>query len=143
VDLSEFPERRRAELHLDFVQRSYTRTCKSGGRDRERRFGISLRRKCAGSPRRDGAWKSIPYKFEINDMYVAEMVHFLESLGSGTGPLVDLEQGRDVIRVVEAAKRSSKKEAAKIELDERKRGTGGGDHPGAHGFEPVAGQESG
>ena len=40
-------------------------------------------------------------------MYVAEMVHFLESLGSRTGPMVDLEQGRDVIRVVEAAKKSS------------------------------------
>jgi len=52
-------------------------------------------------------WKSIPYVFEANDMYVAEMVHFLESLGSGTGPMVDLEQSRDVIRVVEAAKKSS------------------------------------
>ena len=40
-------------------------------------------------------------------MYVAEMVHFLESIGSGTGPMIDLEQGRDVIRVVEAAKKSS------------------------------------
>jgi glutamate-1-semialdehyde 2,1-aminomutase/spore coat polysaccharide biosynthesis protein SpsF len=53
------------------------------------------------------AWNSIPYVFEANDMYVAEMVHFLESLGSGTGPIVDLEQSRDVIRVVEAAKKSS------------------------------------
>jgi len=26
-----FPERRRAELHLDFVQRAYTRTCKVVG----------------------------------------------------------------------------------------------------------------
>jgi glutamate-1-semialdehyde 2,1-aminomutase/spore coat polysaccharide biosynthesis protein SpsF len=40
-------------------------------------------------------------------MYVAEITHFLESLGSGTGPVVDLEQGRDVIRVAEAAKKSS------------------------------------
>ena len=37
------------------------------------------------------------------------MRHFLESLGRGTGPLIDLEQGRDLIRVVEAAKRSSSK----------------------------------
>src|ERR1035437_3161115 len=35
------------------------------------------------------------------------MRHFLESLESGTGPMVDLEQSRDVIRVVEAAKKSS------------------------------------
>src|SRR5208282_528088 len=52
-------------------------------------------------------WSSIPYEFEANDMYVAEMVHFLESLGSETGPMVGLEESRDVIRVVEAAKKSS------------------------------------
>ena len=52
-------------------------------------------------------WKTVPYMFEANDMYVAEMRHFLDSLGSGTGPMVDLEQSRDVIRVVEAAKKSS------------------------------------
>jgi glutamate-1-semialdehyde 2,1-aminomutase/spore coat polysaccharide biosynthesis protein SpsF len=53
------------------------------------------------------SWKAIAYSFEANDMYVAEMTHFLDSLDSGTGPLVDLEQGRDVIKVVEAAKKSS------------------------------------
>ncbi len=76
-------------------------------------------RKCAGFRRTGRTWKSIPYKFEVNDMYVAEIVHFLESLGSGTGPVVDLEQGRDVIRVVEAAKRSSAEgRASNTELDD-------------------------
>ncbi|MGA9471848.1 MAG: aminotransferase class III-fold pyridoxal phosphate-dependent enzyme [Terriglobales bacterium] len=111
-----FPERRRAELHVDFVQRSYTRTCKVVGEtgtalwdfgSQEVRW-FSAGGLSSGDPSADDpGWKSIPYKFEINDMYVTEMRHFLESLGSGTGPLVDLEQGRDVIRVVEAAKKSS------------------------------------
>ena len=101
-----FPDRRRAELHLDFVQRTYTRTCKIVGEngtalwdfssDRVRWFSACER-----------TWRSVPYTFQVNDMYVTEIRHFLESLGSGTGPLVDLEQGRDVIRVVEAAKQSS------------------------------------
>src|SRR5208282_162032 len=101
-----FPERRRAELHLDFVQRTYTRTCKIVGETGTVIWDFSVpevRWFSAGQP----GWKSIPYEFEVNDMYVAEMVHFLESLGNKTGPMVDLEQSRDVIRVVEAAKKSS------------------------------------
>ncbi len=101
-----FPERRRAELHLDFVQRTYTRTCKVVGETGTALWDFTsqeVRWFSAEEPR----WHSLPYVFEANDMYVAEMRHFLESLGRGTGPLIDLEQGRDVIRVVEAAKKSS------------------------------------
>lgn len=101
-----FPERRRAELHLDFVQRAYTRTCKVVGETGTALWDFSLQEVRWFSAERQG-WNSIPYVFEANDMYVAEMVHFLESLGTGTGPMVDLEQSRDVIRVVEAAKKSS------------------------------------
>jgi glutamate-1-semialdehyde aminotransferase/spore coat polysaccharide biosynthesis protein SpsF (cytidylyltransferase family)/predicted dehydrogenase len=101
-----FPERRRAELHLDFVQRAYTRTCKVVGETGTALWDFSLQEVRWFSAQRQ-SWNSIPYVFEANDMYVAEMVHFLKSLGTGTGPMVDLEQSRDVIRVVEAAKKSS------------------------------------
>jgi predicted dehydrogenase len=101
-----FPERRRAELHLDFVQRSYTRTCKVVGETGTAFWDFSVQEVRWFSAEQQ-VWNSVPYVFEANDMYVAEMAHFLESLGSGTGPMVDLEQSRDVIRVVEAAKKSS------------------------------------
>ncbi len=101
-----FPERRRAELNLDFVQRSYTRTCKVVGEAGTAFWDFSVQEVRWFSADQQ-VWNSIPYVFEANDMYVAEMAHFLESLGSGTGPMVDLEQGRDVILVVEAAKKSS------------------------------------
>ncbi len=101
-----FPERRRAELHLDFVQRAHTRTCKVVGETGTALWDFNVQEVRWFSAEQPG-WNSIPYVFEANDMYVAEMVHFLESLGSGTGPMVDLEQSRDVIRVVEAAKKSS------------------------------------
>ncbi len=116
-----FPERRRAELHLDFVQRAYTRTCKVVGETGTAYWDFNVQQVrwfSAEKPPAETAvakmpsdqpagWNIIPYKFEANDMYVAEMVHFMDSLGRGTGPMVDLEQGRDVIRVVEAAKKSS------------------------------------
>ncbi|MGB8013856.1 MAG: aminotransferase class III-fold pyridoxal phosphate-dependent enzyme [Terriglobales bacterium] len=121
-----FPERRRAELHLDFVQRAYTRTCKVVGETGTAFWDFNVQEvrwfsaekpsaqkldagQLSGGQFSDGqaGWNRIPYAFEANDMYVAEIVHFLESLGRGTGPMVDLEQSRDVIRVVEAAKKSS------------------------------------
>jgi glutamate-1-semialdehyde aminotransferase/spore coat polysaccharide biosynthesis protein SpsF (cytidylyltransferase family)/predicted dehydrogenase len=101
-----FPERRRAELHLDFVQRAYTRTCKVVGETGTALWDFSVQEVRWFSAEQPG-WNSIPYVFEPNDMYVAEMRSFLESLGNRTGPMVDLEQSRDVIRVVEAAKKSS------------------------------------
>ncbi|MGB7330676.1 MAG: Gfo/Idh/MocA family oxidoreductase, partial [Terriglobales bacterium] len=101
-----FPERRRAELHLDFVQRAYTRTCKVVGESGTALWDFNIQEVRWFSSERQ-IWNTIPYVFVPNDMYVAEIVHFLESLGSRTGPMVDLEQGRDVIRVVEAAKKSS------------------------------------
>jgi glutamate-1-semialdehyde aminotransferase/spore coat polysaccharide biosynthesis protein SpsF (cytidylyltransferase family)/predicted dehydrogenase len=101
-----FPERRRAELHLDFVQRSYTRTCKVVGETGTALWDFNVQNVRWFSSEQPG-WRSITYKFEANDMYLAEMAHFLECLGSETGPMIDLEQGRDVIRVVEAAKKSS------------------------------------
>jgi glutamate-1-semialdehyde 2,1-aminomutase/spore coat polysaccharide biosynthesis protein SpsF len=101
-----FPERRRAELHLDFVQRGYARTCKVVGETGTVLWDFTTQ-EVRWFSAEDKAWKSVPYKFEVNDMYVAEISHFLKSLGSGTGPVVDLEQGRDVIRIVEAAKKSS------------------------------------
>jgi glutamate-1-semialdehyde 2,1-aminomutase/spore coat polysaccharide biosynthesis protein SpsF len=101
-----FPEKRRAELHLDFVQRVYARTCKVVGETGTAVWDFNLQEVRWFSSEQPG-WNSIPYIFEANDMYVAEMRHFLKSLGTGTGPMIDLEQGRDVIRVVEAAKKSS------------------------------------
>ncbi len=108
-----FPERRRAELHLDFVQRTYTRTCKVVAENGTALWDFSsqeVRVFLAADP----GWKSIPYAFEVNDMYVAEMSHFLECTTNGTKPLVDLEQARDVISVVEAAKKSSQQGAAQV-----------------------------
>jgi len=101
-----FPERRRAELHLDFVQRAYTRTCKVVGEMGTALWDFNVQGVRWFSAEKS-SWSSIPYTFEPNDMYVAELTHFLESLGNKTGPMVDLEQSRDVIVVVEAAKRSS------------------------------------
>ena len=101
-----FPGGAQAELHLDFVQRTYSRTCKVIGE-----LGTALWDFSALELRwflaKNEEWQSFPYSFEANDMYVAEVRHFLESLETGEAPLVSLAQGQDVVRVVEAAKASA------------------------------------
>jgi len=106
-------------------------------------------RKCGGSLRKifvreafakPEGWKSIPYVFEANDMYVAEMVHFLESLGER-----DRRHGRSGAKpgcdpVWKRPRSLRRKAAAVAELDEEATaGPVGGDHPGSDGIKPVAG----
>ena len=100
-----YPDRRRAELHLDFVQRTYTRTCKVVGEGGTAFWDYSSHAVQWYSAH-EKRWKAIPYAFEANDMYIAEIRHFLESLNDGKN-VTDLEQGEAVIQLVEAAKRSS------------------------------------
>jgi glutamate-1-semialdehyde aminotransferase/spore coat polysaccharide biosynthesis protein SpsF (cytidylyltransferase family)/predicted dehydrogenase len=101
-----FPDRRRALLRLDFVQRTYSRSCKVVGETGTALWDFASQ-EVRWYSSEEQIWHTIPYEFQVNDMYISEMCHFLESLGRGTGPLVDVEQGRDVVRVVEAAKKSS------------------------------------
>ena len=100
-----YPDRRRAQLHLDFVQRTYTRTCKIVGEGGTAFWDYSSHAVQWYSAK-ERSWKALPYAFEPNDMYVAEMRHFLDSLNGGSS-VADLEQGEAVIQLVEAAKRSS------------------------------------
>src|SRR5262249_16447265 len=93
-----FPDRRRGGVRLGFVHGSYARTCKVVGETGTAMWDFSSQ-EVRWFSATERTWSSIPYEFEINDMYVAEIRHFLESLGRGTGPMVDLEQGQDVVRV--------------------------------------------
>jgi len=100
-----FGDRRRAELHLDFVQRTYTRTCKVVGEGGTALWDYSSHAVQWFSAR-EKRWRAISYSFESNDTYVAEIRHFLDSLHDGT-PAIDLEEGEAIVKLVEAAKASS------------------------------------
>ena len=58
-----FPDRRRAELHLDFVQRAYTRTCKVVGEMGTALWDFNVQEVRWFSAEKP-SWESIPYKFE-------------------------------------------------------------------------------
>jgi predicted dehydrogenase len=111
--LLRFANGAQAQVHLDFVQRDYTRSCKIVGElgtalwdftDREVRF-------FSGDTK---DWQSFSYTFEPNDMYVSEVSEFLSCVADGNNPLVDLDQGAAVLKLVLAAKSAAERRAAEL-----------------------------
>jgi len=96
------------EIHLDFVQRGYSRSCKIAGEKGTLIWDFTTREvKLYSADTND--WESFPYNFEPNDMYVAEIQHFFNCIASGDAPAVDLEQAAAVLKLVIAAKVSAEK----------------------------------
>ncbi len=110
-----------AEVHLDFVQQGYTRTCKVVGD-----LGTAIWD--FDSPdlklflAKDKRWQTVPADPAAEGMYVAEVRHFLECVASGRAPLVDLKQARDVLELVLAAKSSSTSQEQSISLWAERKG---------------------
>jgi predicted dehydrogenase len=104
--LLRFPGGGQADVHMDFVQRGYARNCKLAGE-----LGTVLWDYAAGDLRvylaQTGSWESIPYSSSSNDMYVAEVQHFLSCVECGGTPQVGLRQAGEVLRVALAAKASA------------------------------------
>lgn len=98
---------RLVSIHLDFLQRSPTRTCKfigdkgtlvwNGITDQIELFSVD-----------EGAWQHIDSHTQPdrNAMYVDELRHFLSCARKQVTPLCDGAQGYDVLAIAEAAKAS-------------------------------------
>jgi len=93
-----------SEIHLDCVQRGYSRSCKLVGSEGtiEWNFRTGLRHTRDGS-----TWSEESIAPDANEMYVEEMRHFLACVESRATPLVDGETALAVLAVLEAAKRSA------------------------------------
>jgi predicted dehydrogenase len=101
--LLRFPNGAQADIHLDFVQRDYTRYCKLVGELGTIEWNYSLnqiRIYDAGTK----SWKTENYIFDANDMYILEVRHFLDCIELGLAPSVGVEQALSVLRVALAAK---------------------------------------
>lgn len=96
------------EVHLDYVQRTYSRTCHIIGDEGTIRWDYS-----AGEVRWYSAvlhkWRGFanPSGWEPNQMYLDEMKHFLRCLAQEEQPILDVFEGRQVLEVALAAKASA------------------------------------
>ena len=97
-----------AEVHMDYVQRAYNRSCKLIGEEGTIIWSFQdneVRLYSAG----DKSWQlykpSVPY--EINQMYVAEMEHFLRCIKGEEQPVLNAKEAKGELEIVLAAKESS------------------------------------
>ena len=92
------------EVHLDYLQRPYSRTCQLIGEEGTLRWDYT-----AAETRlfdaATGAWQSFPdpHGWETNAMYVAELEHFLACLAGDAEPVQDLRAGRAALELALAA----------------------------------------
>ena len=107
--LLNFQKNETAYVHLDYIQRSPDRTCKIIGEKGTIFWNyftdtvsiFTLKNK----------WQNFHFnKFKKNDMYKKEIKHFLYTVKNKTTPLIDLQQGIEVLKIALAAKKSSKYE---------------------------------
>ncbi len=95
------------EVHMDYLQRVYSRTCHIIGSEGTLRWdaasGVRLWRKAAG------AWEDFPLPegWNPNVMYLDELRHFLDCLEGAARSCQDVFEARRVLDVAMAAKRSS------------------------------------
>ena len=91
-------------VHVDYVQRAPTRGCQIIGDE-----GTIVWDDSAGEVRLfeadDSEWQTFRQEgFERNDMYLAEMKHFLDCLEGRAQPVVDVGEGAEVLRIALAAR---------------------------------------
>jgi predicted dehydrogenase len=98
-------------IHLDMIQRSATRTCKIVGTEgtlvwdgfthRVQHFSAAT-----------GSWSDLhpAYSIDRNDMYIAELRHFLDCVKQNNPPDVTGDDGRRVLEMVLAAQKSSQEQ---------------------------------
>jgi predicted dehydrogenase len=105
--LLRFPGRVLADVHMDFVQRSYSRSCKVVGEK-----GTIIWDFAAGKVRvfrsESEGWEILPVPCGPNDTYVEEVRHFLKCVAESGEPIVNLEQAAAVLKAALAAKAAAR-----------------------------------
>jgi predicted dehydrogenase len=93
------------ELHLDCIQRGYSRQCKLIGTDGTLHWDYADGIRLYSATTK--AWKQFPIVAEPNVMFLDEMAHFLACVRGEATPLVTGADGRRVVEIALAARRAS------------------------------------
>jgi predicted dehydrogenase len=103
--LLRFPDGTRADVHVDFMQRFYTRQCTLAGTEGKLHWDFTENAVQIMRPGKEV--EVLKYDCEVNRMYMAELEHFLECVQSGVRPRFGLEDAILTLRVALAARRAS------------------------------------
>jgi predicted dehydrogenase len=96
------------ELHMDYVQRAYSRTCQIIGDEGTIRWDYTSGEVRCYTAAAQG-WQVFPNPpgWEANQMYLDEMRHFLKCIAGEEKPLADVYEGKRTLEVALAAKESA------------------------------------
>ncbi len=103
--LLRFPDGTRADVHVDFIQRSYSRNCTLVGPEGKVHWDFASN--AVQIVRADGQAETVKFDCEVNAMYVAELGHFLECVENGTQPRFGLKDAILTLRIALAARASA------------------------------------
>jgi len=97
------------ELHLDYIQRVYSRSCHIIGEEGTILWDFNKRQVKLYSAK-TGRWQTFPQNpgYDINEMYIEEMKHFLNCLEGKTKPMLDINSAKRVLEIALAAKEAAK-----------------------------------
>ena len=108
--LLEFTDGPIGEIHVDYIQRPYSRSCKVVGTEGTIIWEWNNDTVEEYDPRTE-AWKSFTLPdWEMNDMYVDELTHFLECRNKRKSTICEIQDGLADLQVALAAKRAAKNE---------------------------------
>jgi predicted dehydrogenase len=97
------------EVHLDYVQRAYSRSCQIIGAEGTIHWDYAAGLVRWYSARtREWSLSTNPADWDANQMYLDEMMHFLACLAGREKPQLDAAEAAQVLRVALAAKESSR-----------------------------------
>jgi predicted dehydrogenase len=100
-----FPDGTRADVHVDFIQRSYTRGCTLVGPAGKLCWDFTGN--AVQIVRPGGQVETQKFDCEANGMYVSELAYFLECVETGARPRFGLDDAILTLRVALAARRSA------------------------------------
>lgn len=94
------------EVHLDCVQRIYSRSCQIIGDEGTIRWDFTLNEVCWYT-KATGQWHTTTNPNNQNQMYLDELKHLLHCLGGESKPALDVFDAAQVLKIALAAKASS------------------------------------
>lgn len=93
-------------IHMDYIQRVYSRSCKVIGEEGTIIWDISSDLKWFST--RTGRWNALnaPQGYTINDMYVQEMKYFINCVGECKKTMLDINEAARLIQIALAIRKS-------------------------------------
>jgi predicted dehydrogenase len=97
-----------AEVHLDYIQRYYARSCQIIGEQGTILWDIHEKQVRLYSSS-TGEWQTFPEKpgYDLNEMYIDEIKYFIECVKERKTTMSDVTGGAQVLKIAIAAKESA------------------------------------